>query len=196
MPNANPSARVWCLRFKLNRSTILLHVDAQQTFGSIRAELLAALQATNPDGIFKGQLRDGTPVEYPLPSTSEDIALAKPKDINDLNAGWETIGDFNEGLFFDEEFGSKGRGKGKETAAIAAKYASARSVNDCPQGAGLRDGGAVAIRFRLADEKARRQRLMDGDLDVDEIARDGMGIDDSPWDVIVPTMEETYGDED
>jgi hypothetical protein len=196
MPNANPPARVWCLRFKLNRATILLHVDAQQTFGSIRAELLAALQATNPSGIFKGTLRDGTPVEYPLPATSEDIALAKPNDINDLNAGWETIGDFNEGLFFDEEFGSKGRGKGKQVAAVAAKHASARSVNDCPQGAGLRDGGAVAIRFRLADEKARRQRLMDGDLDVDEIAKDGMGIDDSPWDVIVPTMEETYGDED
>jgi hypothetical protein len=196
MPNANPPARVWCLRFKLNRATILLHVDAQQTFGSIRAELLAALQATHPSGIFKGTLRDGTPVEYPLPTTSEDIALAKPNDINDLNAGWETIGDFNEGLFFDEEFGSKGRGKGKQTAAVAAKHASARSVNDCPQGAGLRDGGAVAVRFRLADEKARRQRLMDGELDVDEIARDGMGIDDSPWDVIVPTMEETYGDED
>jgi hypothetical protein len=160
MPTANPPARVWCLRFKLNRATILLHVDAQQTFGSIRAELLAALQATHPSGIFKGTLRDGTPVEYPLPTTSEDIALAKPNDINDLNAGWETIGDFNEGLFFDEEFGSKGRGKGKQTAAVAAKHASARSVNDCPQGAGLRDGGAVAVRFRLADEKARRQRLM------------------------------------
>jgi hypothetical protein len=197
MPTANPPARVWCLRFKLNRATILLHVDAQQTFASIRAELLAALQATHPTGIFKGTLRDGTPVEYPLPTTSEDIALAKPNDINDLHAGWETIGELNEGLFFDEDLGSKSRsGKGKETAAVAAKHASARSVNDCPQGAGLRDGGAVAFRFRLADEKARRQRLMDGELDVDEIARDGMGIDDSEWDVIVPTMEETYGDED
>jgi len=196
MPNANPPPRTWCLRFKLNRSTILLHVDAQQTFASIRAELLAALQATNPDGIFKGSLRDGTPVQYPLPATPDDIALAKPRDINDLNAGWETIGDFNEGLYFDEDFGSKARGKGKETAAVAAKQTSATSVNDCPQGAGLRDGGAVAIRFRLADEKARRQRLNDGDLDVDEIAKDGMGIDDLPWDVIVPTMEETYGDEE
>ena len=196
MPNANPPPRTWCLRFKLNRTTILLHVDAQQPFASIRAELLSALRATNPSGVLTGTLRDGTPVEYPLPENPEDIVLAKPRDINDLNAGWETIGDFNEGLFFDDEFGSKGRGKGKETAAIAAKYASARSVNDCPQGAGLRDGGAVAIRFRLADEKARRQRLMDGDLDVDEIARDGMGIDDSPWDVMVPTMEETYGDDD
>jgi hypothetical protein len=93
--------------------------------------------------------------------------------------------------------GSKSRsGKGKETAAVAAKHASARSVNDCPQGAGLRDGGAVAFRFRLKEEKARRQRLMDGELDVDEIAKEGMGIDDSEWDVIVPTMEETYGDED
>jgi hypothetical protein len=196
MPNANPPPRTWCLRFKLNRSTIVLHVDAQQTFASVRAELLTALQATHPSGIFKGTLRDGTPVEYPLPANPEDIALAKLIDINDLNAGWETIGDSNEGLYFDEDFSSKGRGKGKEVAAVAAKQASAKSVNDCPQGAGLRDGGVVAMRFRLADEKERRQRLNDGDLDVDEIAKDGMGIDDLPWDVIVPTMAETYGDEE
>lgn len=203
MPTANPPPRTWCLRFKLNRTTILLHVDAQQPFASVRAELLAALRATNPSGVLTGLLRDGTPIDYPLPETPEDIALAKPKDINDLNAGWETIGDSNEGLFFDEEFGSgsagKGRGKGKEVAAggsAAKRASSAKNVNDCPQGAGLRDGGAVAVRFRLADEKARRQRLIDGELDVDEIARDGMGIDDLPWDVVVPTMEETYGDEE
>jgi len=201
MPNANPPPRTWCLRFKLNRTTILLHVDAQQPFASIRAELLAALRATNPSGVLKGTLRDGTPVEYPLPESAEDIALAKPKDINDLNAGWETIGDANEDLLFDDELGfvsAKGRGKGKEAAGGAAKQkqSAAKSVNDCPQGAGLRDGGAVAVRFRRADEKARRQRLIDGDLDVDEIAKEGMGIDDAPWDVVVPTMEETYGDEE
>lgn len=192
MPNANPSPRVWCLRFKLNRSTILLHIDALQTLPSVRAELLAALQATNPDGIFKGTSRDGMPVEYPLPTNPEDIVLAKPKDINDLSAGWETIGDVNDGLVFDEDVGSKGKGK----ASAAAAKMSSKSINDCPQGAGLRDGGVVAIRFRLPEEKARRQRLMDGDLDVDEIAKEGMGIDDLPWDVIVPTMEETYGEEE
>jgi hypothetical protein len=160
--------------------------------------LLSALRATNPSGVLSATLRDGTPIEYPLPENPEDIALAKPKDINDLNAGWETIGDSNEGLFFDEEFGSgKGRGKGKEVVGAGAKQASAaKNVNDCPQGAGLRDGGAVAVRFRLKDEKVRRQRLIDGELDVDEIAREGMGIDDLPWDVVVPTMEETYGDEE
>ena len=51
MPNANPPPRTWCLRFKLNRTTILLHVDAQQPFASIRAELLSALRATNPSGV-------------------------------------------------------------------------------------------------------------------------------------------------
>ena len=34
------------------------------------------------------------------------------------------------------------------------------------------------------------------DRDLDEIAKEGMGIDDLPWDVIVPTMEETYGEEE
>lgn len=192
MPNANPPPRVWCLRFKLNRSTVMLHIDALQTLSSVRTELLLALKATNPDGIFKGKLRDDTPISYPLPSNADDIALAKPIDINDLNAGWESIGDDLDDLNFDDaDLGGKGKGKAK---AASAKTAS-KGVNDCPQGAGLRDGGVVAFRFRSAEEKARRQRLVEGSLDVDEIAKDGMG-DDVAWDVIVPTMEETYGDDD
>lgn len=196
MPNANPPSRVWCLRFKLNRSTILLHTDALQTLSSVRSELLLALQSTHPSGIFKGTLRDGTPVSYPLPSNAEDIALAKPKDINDLNAGWEAIGDDNlDELNFDEaEMGAKGKGKGRASASAAAAKAKG-GVNDCPQGAGLRDGGVVAFRFRSREEKERRRRLVEGSLDVDEIAREGMG-DDVAWDVVVPTMEETYGEED
>ncbi|KAM0720271.1 hypothetical protein Q7P37_004407 [Cladosporium fusiforme] len=186
MPNANPPARVWCLRFKLNRSTVMLHVDALQTLSSVRAELLLALQATNPDGVFKGTLRDGTPISHPLPSNAEDIALAKPIDINDLNAGWEPIGDDIGDLNFDDDIGGKGKGKAK-----AAK-AAPKGVNDCPQGAGLRDGGVVAFKFRSEEEKARKQREVEGSLDVDEIAKEDVVV----WDVIVPTMEETYGDDD
>jgi hypothetical protein len=90
----------------------------------------------------------------------------------------------------------KGKGKGRASAAPSRKSASsAKDVNDCPQGAGLKDGSIVAFRFRLAEEKARRQRLIDGELDVDEIARDGMG-DDADWDVVMPTMEETYDDDE
>jgi hypothetical protein len=190
MPTANPPPRVWCLRFKLNRTTTLLHVDAQQTFSSIRSELLSALRATHPSGTLSGTLSNGTPITYTLPSTPDDIALAKPKDPNDLSAGWETIGDF-DGLFFDEEVG-KGKGKGRESLAAKRNV----NVNDCPQGAGLRDGGVVGVRFRGEEEKVRRQRLMDGELDVDEIAREGMGIEEGEWDVVVPTMEETYGEEE
>jgi hypothetical protein len=197
MPDSNPPPRVWCLRFKLNRTTVVLHIDALQTLASIRSELLEALRATHPDGIFKGTLRDGTPVSYPLPANPEDIALAKQADPHDPNAGWEAIGDdAEEGLIFDEDVKGKGKGKGRASAAPSRKSASsAKDVNDCPQGAGLKDGSIVAFRFRLAEEKARRQRLIDGELDVDEIARDGMG-DDADWDVVMPTMEETYDDED
>jgi hypothetical protein len=197
MPDSNPPPRVWCLRFKLNRTTVVLHIDALQTLASIRSELLEALRATHPDAIFKGTLRDGTPVSYPLPANPEDIALAKQADPHDPNAGWEAIGDdAGEGLIFDEDVKGKGKGKGRASAAPSRKSASsAKDVNDCPQGAGLKDGSIVAFRFRLAEEKARRQRLIDGELDVDEIARDGMG-DDADWDVVMPTMEETYDDED
>ena len=195
MPTSDPPPRVWCLRFKLNRTTVLLHIDALQTLASIRSELLDALRATHPDGIFKGTLRDGAPVSYPLPAHPEDIALAKQTDPHDPNAGGEAIGDdLEEGLIFDEDV--KGKGKGKAKAAPSRKsVSSAKDVNDCPQGQGLKDGSVVAFRFRLPEEKARRQRLIDGELDVDEIARDGMG-DDADWDVVMPTMEETYEDED
>lgn len=199
MPTANPPARVWCLRFKLNRTTILLHTDAQQTFSSIRSELLTALKSTNPSGTLHGTLRDGTPVSYPLPESAEDIALAKPADINDASAGWEAIGDdaLDELDFEDESTGAASKGKGKAKATPQQKRASkSGGVNDCPQGAGLRDGAVVAFRFRSAEEKGRRRRLAEGSLDVDEIARDGMGDDAVGWDVIVPTMEETYGEED
>jgi hypothetical protein len=202
MPDSNPPPRMWCLRFKLNRTTVLLHIDALQTLASVRAELLEALRATHPDGLFKGTLRDSTPVEYPLPATPEDIALAKLSDPNDANSGWEAIGDdLEDGLIFDEDVGSSAKGKGKGKASsvsssrTAGRNSTSKSVNDCPQGAGLKDGSVVAFRFRLPEEKARRQRLIEGSLDVDEIARDGMG-DDADWDVVVPTMEETYGEED
>lgn len=98
-----------------------------------------------------------------------------------------------DGLVFDEE--GSGKGKGKASLGAAKAASASKGVNDCPQGAGLRDGGVVAVRFRLAEEKARRQRLLEGSLDVDEIAKEGMG-DDEKWDVVVPTMEETYGEED
>jgi len=198
MPDSNPPPRAWCLRFKLNRTTVVLHIDALQTLASVRSELLSALQATHPDGIFRGTLHDGTPVEYPLPASAEDIAVAKQADINDPNAGWEAIGDdLEEGLIFDEDVSGKGKGKASTVAARPTKKnaAASKGVNDNPQGAGLRDGGVVAFRFRLPEEKARRQRLIEGNLDVDEIAKEGMG-DDTAWDVIMPTLEETYGEED
>jgi len=195
MPNSDPPPRTWCLRFKLNRTTVVLHIDALQTLASVRSELLSALQATHPDNVFKGTTREGTPVSYPLPATPEDIALAKQTDPNDPNGGWEAIGDdLEEGLIFDEDVSGKGKGKASAKPA-ARKSGGSASVNDCPQGAGLKDGSVVAFRFRLPEEKARRQRLIEGSLDVDEIARDGMG-DDADWDVVMPSMEETYGEED
>jgi hypothetical protein len=203
MPDSSPSPRAWCLRFKLNRTTVVLHIDALQTLASIRSELLSALQATHPDNLFKGTTRENTPIAYPLPATPEDIALAKLADPNDPNGGWEAIGDdLEDGLIFDEDVGS-GKGKGKAAASRPAARksggstatASSKGVNDCAQGVGLKDGSVVAFRFRLPEEKARRQRLIEGSLDVDEIARDGMG-DDADWDVVMPSMEETYGEED
>ncbi|TKA31674.1 hypothetical protein B0A50_01752 [Salinomyces thailandicus] len=178
-------SRTWTLRFKNQRSTVLLHVDPLQQLSSVRAELLIALQQTHPDGMLHGQR---------LPDTDEDILLARPADIHDLTLGWDPLAR-DEALenALAEESNSTGKGKGKAGASGKAKSAKDK-LSDCPQGAGLRDGGVVAFKFK---SQAAAER--DEGIEVDE--HDGLdndmlvsAPDKERWDVVVPTMEETYGD--
>lgn len=61
----------------------------------------------------------------------------------------------------------------------------------------MRDGGVVAVRFRTEKEKEEKAKQAEEDVDVDEIAKEGLGGDDEVvWDVIAPSIEETYGEED
>lgn len=60
---------------------------------------------------------------------------------------------------------------------------------DCPQGAGLRDGGIVAFKFRTEDEEWGR---VEGEGDEMVVAEDEAEREE--WDVVVPTLEETYGE--
>lgn len=121
--------------------------------------------------------------------------LAKPVDINDLEAGWESLEPKGviDGVFEDE---GAGKGKGKvsmvknnKTAATGGKNA----LRDCPQGVGLRDGGVVAFKFRVQDaEKDGRVR---GDVDGDAVIDIGEEEEENEkWDVVVPSLEETYGE--
>ncbi|KAK5165789.1 uncharacterized protein LTR77_008712 [Saxophila tyrrhenica] len=177
---SNP--RTWTLRFKSHRTTILLHIDPIQTFPSVKRDLLEALTQTNPSGTFNG---------HQIPQNSEAIVLGKPVDINDLTRGWETIQTSGSG---DSE--SSGKGKGKAGSATPAKASGKNQVQDCPQGAGLRDGGIVAFKFRGQDESERADRTQGEDEDEIVVAKeDQINKEGEQWDVVVPTLEETYGDQ-
>lgn len=176
-PSIQISPRTWTLRFKHHRSTILLHVDPLQNFPSIRAELLKAVKQTHPDGELNG---------ISIPASANDILLARPVDGNNLNAGWKQLEKDDDALFAEDE---KGKGKGKVSVA---KAKGRESVGGCPKDAGLSNGGIVALKFReemvgSVDGGEDGEGDLEGDTLVGEPER---------WDVVVPTVEETYGDQD
>lgn len=169
----------WTLRLKRHRTTLLLHVDPLQKLSSIKTELLRALQQTCPDNTLNNS---------PLPTSPDQILLAKPVDINDLSQGWENLDKRSASGDMFEEAKSKGKAKAK----------AADKLTDCPQGAGLRDGGVVAFRFASAEDwvdvKAKKEGADELELDEgDELVG---GREREVWDVVVPSYEETYGMEE
>lgn len=189
MPSITPNSRTWTLRFKHHKTTILLHAEPIQKLSSIRADLLAALQQTNPSGELNGQK---------IPQNPDDIILARPADINDLSQGWERLE--QKAPFADEanDSDAKGKGKGKAITSTpgsgAGKTKAGAQMKDCPQGAGLRDGSIVAFKFRSEDRELRESEAEDDFVMLDE-DREGVEGRDG-FDVVVPTIEETYAEED
>ncbi|KXL50336.1 hypothetical protein M433DRAFT_28959, partial [Acidomyces richmondensis BFW] len=182
-----PNSRTWTLHFKHHRTTILLHVDPLQKLSSIRAELLKAIQQTSRDGKLNG---------HNIPSTESDVLLAKPKDAIDLSQGWEPLAEND--IFSGNE--KSGKGKGKITITSASNRTSKDKLLDCPQGAGLRDGGVVAFKFR-SEQEAQMQDAKDEAIDVDEDDKlDGETLVGEPsmetWDVVVPSLEDAYGEQE
>ncbi|KAF2163737.1 hypothetical protein M409DRAFT_25921 [Zasmidium cellare ATCC 36951] len=163
MPATEPTPRTWTLRFKHHRTTLLVEVDPLQHLSEVRAELLQALDETNPSGELNGQQ---------IPKNPDQIQLGRAVDRNNLNLGYVTIEKDEEGSE------ASGKGRGKSTAGSGTK-SSAAQMKECPQGAGLRNADVVAFKFKNGDQ--------DG----------GEGVEGAEkWDVKIPTMEETYGDED
>lgn len=180
------------MRFKLHRTTVLLHSDPQQRLSLLKAELLTALQTTHPHGFVEG--KNGT--TYPIPENYEDIIFAKLRDPNDPNSGWERLIKPSDKDFGFEDEGASAKGKGK---AGAAKGGAKGTVSECPQGVGLREGAVVAFRFMTkADKEKKHARDEEADEDVDEIAKNGLNgsVEEEEWDVEMLTIENTYGEED
>lgn len=99
---------------------------------------------------------------HDLPQDPEDIVLGLPVDKNDLTKGW--VGLNIPATVVEDESGSKKNVGGKRSV-----------LNASPLGAGLKDGATLAFKFRHEGAKT------------DD---DGLDLDDSDWEVIVPSYED------
>lgn len=172
---AAPTPQSWTLRFKSHKSTIVLHVDPLHTFSTIKSFLFDALTETG--------LRDpDTGEPLPLPSSPSDIQLGRPANINVPTEGFQ-LGEWEyASATDDEDEAPKAKGKGKAKAGPKSNgtaKASAANVKDCPKGAGLKDGGVLAFRWRgdgvwSGDEE---EEVQEGDM----------------WGVVLASYEDVYG---
>ncbi|MCJ1428079.1 hypothetical protein MMC29_005987 [Sticta canariensis] len=120
-----PTPQHWTLRFKQHKTTILLFVSQNQSFGSIKSELLEAIKATG--------IRDIN--GYALPANADGIILGIPVDKNDPGKGW--VGLEIPEIDGDEDAECKSKGVRKGSV-----------LNASPLGAGLKDGAMIAFKFR------------------------------------------------
>jgi len=163
-----PSQKTWTLRFKHAQTTILLHAEERTSLTDLKSDLLTALRETLPD-----QTLNGTS----LPDDPSDILLAKALDPSDLNSGWESIEASDAADILDDEPApTKSRGKGKAKAR-------GNGSRETPASVGLKDGSAVAFRFRGAAD--------DGGED-DGVVANG-NARPGQWLVVVPKYEDVYG---
>ena len=183
MSTITPTSRTWTLRLKHNKTTILLHADPIQTLTSLKSDLLIALRDTHTSGTING---------HQIPQNADDVILAKPVDINDLTQGWERLSAGAKSA----ENGSDAKGKGKATATAGANGKASAKMTNCPQGAGLRDGGVVAFKFRSEEEADGREGVGEGGDEDIAVLEEDRGPLDEEWDVVAPTIDEAYAEQD
>lgn len=178
MATTTPNPQTYTLRLKSHRTTLLLHTDPLQTLLSLKREILRALSQSHPEGHLNGAQ---------IPKNAEDILLAKPVDPHDLAAGWLSLETSENGDLFEEGGNSKGKGK----AAVNGTKKKGSGREGTVQAAGLRDGEVVAFKFRSTEAAAH----VEDDEDDEGIAElEGVGAREEKWDVVVPSLDETYGE--
>ncbi|KAF2469011.1 uncharacterized protein BDR25DRAFT_50368 [Lindgomyces ingoldianus] len=179
-----PTPSTWTLRLKNRKTTVLLHVNPLNTFTTIKTHLLAALRETT--------LKDPeTGDEVQLPSSPSEVQFARPVNINHPELGfvlgeWEQPGGVGEMLEEEESGRKKGKGRPKKDDELAGMV----NVNDCPKGAGLRDGAVLAFRWKGDEEKGNKtegkRKRKELDVDMEEGEAD-------MWGVKLASYEDQYG---
>jgi hypothetical protein len=154
MTQSKPDPLSWTLRFKKHKTTVLLMLPAQESIPSAKEKLHNALKARNIREV------NGDPV----PEHPADIELGIPIDRNEPEKGWVRL-DRQTGEAEDE--GTNGAGRPKK-----------RSLADSLQGADIRDGQAIAFRFKRAPGG------------VGEVADSDEDFEDLGWDVVLPSLDD------
>lgn len=131
-----------------------------ESLSTTKAALLNALQSRNLSEI------NGDPI----PDDPSAIELGAAVDRNDPEKGWTKLEDEMGVDDADEATESSG----KATGAVSL------------QAADLRNGQAVAFRFRRTQDRGAEER---DELDVD------LGAGDQGWDVVLPSLDEEEGEE-
>ncbi|OKL56383.1 hypothetical protein UA08_08338 [Talaromyces atroroseus] len=151
---SKPDPLSWTLRFKKHKTTVLLMLPAQESIPSTKEKLHNALKSRNVREI------NGDPV----PENPADIEFGVPIDRNELEKGWVRLA-LQTGEA--EHEGKNGAGRPKKG-----------SLADSLQGADIRDGQAIAFRFK---------RASGGEGDGAESDED---FADAGWDVVLPSLDD------
>lgn len=146
------------LFFKFANHSVVLSVLSNQPFDEIKELFLLALRARGIEQI------SGSAV----PEDKDLLEFGVLVDRKDATKGWVHVQVKEQ----DETKKNSGTGKKKSSA-----------VENCPAAVGLTDGGYVAVRVRVEDQRQVKEESEDG-ADTDEFP------EDPGWDVVLPTLED------
>ncbi|KAF3399189.1 hypothetical protein DPV78_006590 [Talaromyces pinophilus] len=150
----SPDPLSWTVRFKKHKTTVLLMLPAQESIQSTKEKLHSALKARGLTQI------NGDPI----PEDPSEIEFGTPIDRNELEKGWIRL---NVPVEENGDNATRKSGAGRPKKS---------SLTDSLQAADIRDGQAIAFRFRKTADRE------DGDEDAD--------FEDPGWDVLVPSLDD------
>jgi hypothetical protein len=140
MPTAIPTSKLWTLRLKRGKKTVLVFADPAQSLQSLKQNLLDSLRATNSsiDGVT-------------IPTSPSDVELAKPVDQLDLKQGWDLV----DAPTPDDELAMDDSDtKGKSRAKSSSRDLSLKAL-------GIKENHVLAFRFKNLDDEDADETLGD-----------------------------------
>ncbi|OJJ51292.1 hypothetical protein ASPZODRAFT_127349 [Penicilliopsis zonata CBS 506.65] len=151
---SNPDPLSWTLFFKKHKTTVLLMLPPHETLQNAKSALLNALQSRGLKEL-NGDV---------IPQDAAEVEFGVPVDRNDLEKGWTSLE--TDDLDLEDEGNSK-RASGKRSGNAVSL-----------QNADLRNGQAVAFRFRKPTATSEKT----DELDID--------LGDPGWDVVTPNFDD------